>query len=550
MEMARPVPLRCIALALAATSLAAAPASAQTGDLPRVDDIVPGIQETVGGTVGGTLDDTRQSLDQTVQPSGGSGGGGSASGGGSTGGGGSVPAPAASEGGSGGAGGGSDASGGGDSSGSSSGEGGGSGGGGAQGDGRDARRERSGADPGGARGSSERAGADDRARGGEDGSDDGFLTRTVHEIDEVVPTPIKILIAVLALLALAFGVRSLMLGARARRLTRQREELRRDVGLLQEALLPEVPERVGQLAASVAYRPAEGPAAGGDFYDVFDLPDGRVAIIVGDVSGHGHAALSRSASMRYTLRAYVEAGLGPRDALRVAERSLGDAGDGEFTTVVVAIHDPKNATLTYAMAGHPPPVLLGSARHEPVIPCSSPPVGAGFGTGQRQTTVPLGKGSLACFFTDGLIEARNGGGLLGQDRLEQLVEELGDEIDAQALLERVLQEADQAHDDMAACVVRALSGSAEAARVEELEVGPSDVGAPAMERFLAACGVPEREIGPVVEGARRKAVELGAAVVRVTIDGERRDVDITPPGPRRRLGDQAGPEPADLLTAG
>jgi hypothetical protein len=102
---------------------------------------------------------------------------------------------------------------------------------------------------------------------------------------------------------------------------------------------------------------------------------------------------------------------------------------------------------------------------------------------------------------------------------------------------------------MAACVIRAVSGRAEPVRVEELEVGPSDVGAPAMERFLAACGVPEREIGPVIEGAQRKAVELGAAVVRVEIGAEERRVEITAPGPRRRVADRAAGDLADLLPA-
>jgi chemotaxis family two-component system sensor kinase Cph1 len=101
---------------------------------------------------------------------------------------------------------------------------------------------------------------------------------------------------------------------------------------------------------SVAYRPADGPAAGGDFYDVFALSDGRVAIVLGDVSGHGRAALARAAQKRYTLRAYVEAGLKPRAALRLAGSVLGTVPDDLFTTAAIAVHDPSTASLTYATA--------------------------------------------------------------------------------------------------------------------------------------------------------------------------------------------------------
>jgi hypothetical protein len=239
------------------------------------------------------------------------------------------------------------------------------------------------------------------------------LVTTVTRFINVIPAFVRVVIAALILLALGLGISSRVASMRARRLGRQRSQLLEDVGLLQAALLPPAPPRVGPVATSSAYRPASGPGAGGDFYDVFALADGQLAVIVGDVSGHGRDALPQTTLVRYTLRAYLEAGMSPRTAIQMAapvlERQLGDS----FATVVLATYHPRDRTLVYACAGHPPPLIVGSEPLTLITACSSPPIGAGQPTGTRQTVVSLPGEALICLYTDGILDARVHGDLFG-----------------------------------------------------------------------------------------------------------------------------------------
>ena len=354
------------------------------------------------------------------------------------------------------------------------------------------------------------------------------IIRQIPHLVKQAPSALKFALAVTGVLAFLFALAGAVAGMRNRALARQRRDLLQEVGLLQSALLPPVPDRVGGLRTSVAYRPADGPGAGGDFYDVLPLPGGRVGFILGDVSGHGRGALARTAFMRYTLRAYLEAGLEPRVALQVAGRVIDDNLGGDFATVLLAVHDPETGSLTYATAGHPAPLVVGPQPHDPVTAGSSPPIGVGVRTGLRQTTVPLVPGSVAAMFTDGLLEARTEGGLLGRDRLEELLAELGDDATARGLVESVNKEARVMSDDIAAVVIQPTNAAtAGLFRTEQLELTARELDEQIAERFLEACGVSDHEVQAAIYDARMIADRFGGVILHVVF-GNRLRVEVLP----------------------
>jgi hypothetical protein len=357
----------------------------------------------------------------------------------------------------------------------------------------------------------------------------GDVGHAITQFVNALPDWSRPVIAVLIALVLVLLVRSWLSGRRARKLERQRQALESDVAVLQDALVANIPARLGSISASVAYRSADGPATGGDFYDAFTLPDGRVGIVVGDASGHGREAIARAASVRYTLRAYLDAGLEPNAALRVAGRALeSNSFDGDFATAVVAVYDPRPGTLSYSCAGHPPPIVTG-APHRPVTVCAAPPIGWGVPTGERLTTVPLPAGALACFFTDGLLEARQDGELLGRERLAQMIEGLHPDDGAEALLDRLRRSVDEAGDDMATLILRSTeTPAAPGMQLEELEIEPPDLTTGAALRFLEACGVEEGERESALEPAAALVGEHGSAILRVAL-GDPPRVEASPP---------------------
>ena len=373
-----------------------------------------------------------------------------------------------------------------------------------------------GAEPTGApaRRTSERG---NRGRGApSDAAEDARPPHVAIDLVEVLPAALLALLIALAASALLATGGSVVSEAKARRLGAERVSLLEDSGVLQRALLPDVPERLGPLAVSVGYRPSDGPAAGGDFYDVVPLTGGRVGLILGDVVGHGRAAVAQAALVRHTLRAWLELGLAPSVVLRLTAHGRSRDADDEMATALVAVYDGLEGTLSYSCAGHPEPLLLGPGAVKGFdVPCVSGPLGVDVPTGRRTTTISLPPGTAACLYTDGVVEARTSDGLLGADRFSELLEGAGLDSSADHLLDLVAERAERTPDDMALCILRPIVGSAEpTGQVEELEIAADEIQA--AEDFLFDCGVPLKERLTLTAAAAGDALATGRATLRVS----------------------------------
>jgi hypothetical protein len=128
---------------------------------------------------------------------------------------------------------------------------------------------------------------------------------------------------------------------------------------LQAFLLPErLPELPG-LDLAAAYRPAEQEVqVGGDWYDVLELPDGRVALSVGDVAGQGLTSALVMGQLRTAVRAYALEGLPPREAVAALDDLVARMPGGSLSTVFLGYLDVTTGALVWCSAGHPPPALL------------------------------------------------------------------------------------------------------------------------------------------------------------------------------------------------
>jgi sigma-B regulation protein RsbU (phosphoserine phosphatase) len=235
--------------------------------------------------------------------------------------------------------------------------------------------------------------------------------------------------------------------------------------MLQQALLPsQQAYYIGGYNIALRYQPGyKELTIGGDFYDVFELGEGKIGIVIGDVAGKGLLAAMRVAAARYAIRSYAYLDPSPAVCLTLANNSLsrGDEDGSSMLTAVFAVIDTRDNTLTYGNAGHEPPVVIdrdGNMRE-------LEPTGLALGVLENmpygERSIELRPGEIVTMFTDGITEARHDGNVFFDkegviEYLAKSASRLPDEI-ASGLLDAAKTHAGGQLQDDAAIVVFGLA---------------------------------------------------------------------------------------------
>nr|WP_221308263.1 PP2C family protein-serine/threonine phosphatase [Nocardiopsis mwathae] len=219
--------------------------------------------------------------------------------------------------------------------------------------------------------------------------------------------------------------------ARDERERHLRARLEREHEVAAEVQRSFLPDHIDGTVLSVAvdYRPtAHGAEIGGDWYDVFGIPDTeRVALVIGDVAGHRLSEAMVMAELRSALRAAALEEEAPADrVVSRVDRYVDTYLPASMATACFLVYEPAEARLTYANAGHVPPLLLrADGRCEPLDAVVDPPLGCSLGAARTRDRVGVGTGDMLVLYTDGVVERRGESLDVGLGELADLLTGLG-----------------------------------------------------------------------------------------------------------------------------
>ena len=204
----------------------------------------------------------------------------------------------------------------------------------------------------------------------------------------------------------------------------EQERIRRELELgrqIQHEMLPHAPMRLGLTEVQGVSVPAR--EVGGDFFNYFEVGDGQIALLVGDVSGKGVGAALLMANIQASLRTRLSLGKDLSSIANAIDHDIEANSPGPvYATLFVGILDPAVRTLRYVNAGHHPQYVLRMNGGLERMSSTGLPVGLFAGKGYTERQVQLGAGDVIFFYTDGCVEAENAtGDMFGADGLEKLL---------------------------------------------------------------------------------------------------------------------------------
>lgn len=224
--------------------------------------------------------------------------------------------------------------------------------------------------------------------------------------------------------------------------------------ILQRSLLPPRLPSVPGLQLAARYVAAGEFVVGGDWYDAFVLPDGRVGLAIGDVTGSGLRAAGVMGRMRSMLRGFALEAPAPAEVLERLNRTFTYFEPNEMATVCYGTVDIDRRTFTVASSGHLPPVLaLAEAQAELVSLRPGPPICSGVPGTPEDAVVELTPGTTVTLYTDGLVERRDRSIMAGLDALRSAIGVGSAEDVCHAIVEQLIDPGDAA-DDTAVLVAR------------------------------------------------------------------------------------------------
>jgi len=316
----------------------------------------------------------------------------------------------------------------------------------------------------------------------------------------------------------------------------QTSEQRAVTEVMQRTLLPDALPDIPGIRFSAKYLPAwSGVRVGGDWYDVFQLASGRLALVIGDVVGRGVLAASVMAEIRTALRAYLMEGHDLASMLSLLNDLLVSMGRSRSATLSILELDLAAGELELVSAGHVPPLLITPERTASLL--EQPrgvPVGVSAGLRYATRRYSFPPGSTLLLYTDGLVERRGESLDAGFERLIAAARAAtaGTESSLADRVYRAILEETALEDDVALLAIESLH--LEDVLQLTFDTRPDVLGGlrNTLERWLAAAGASEGEMFDVALSASEAATNAiehayGARDASFTVRCERRGDDVT-----------------------